>query len=123
MLPEATPPLTLNRQVQLRCDVIAYPPIGADNVAWLYGDEAQRISTSFKYTIYRNPPDGTFNDIRNILTINRITETDLGVYSCEAKNTAGMYSRRSVDLSKGRNMWNAKSYSLEILNNLYLYQM
>ncbi len=97
-----SPPLRMNRQVQLRCDVIAHPPIDVSHTGWLHEGENGYITTDRKYTVYASPPSGIAEYLTSVLTINGITEEELGAYSCEARNAAGMYVRRALNVSRGK---------------------
>ena len=47
------------------------------------------------------PYTGTAMSLLVSLTINGVTPEDLGKYSCEAKNAAGMHKRATVELILG----------------------
>jgi hypothetical protein len=95
--------MKLSRQIQLQCDVTADPPIDVTQIRWRSDDvTGGYISTNRKYTVNTQPPGGINKHVESILTINGITEKELGVYSCEARNSAGMYRRVSVQLKLGK---------------------
>ena len=85
----------------MRCVVEADPAIDVTAMGWLYGRDAFYVSTSDRYTIYFTPSTGSGHQLVSVLTINGITEHELGLYTCEARNPAGMYKRDTVELSLG----------------------
>ena len=45
---------------------------------------------------------GVVYELRSILTINGVTSHDVGTYSCEARNSAGMYKKVTIRLGIGK---------------------
>ena len=96
--------MKLGRQIQLNCDVTADPPIDVAQIRWLSDAVASGyVKTNRKYTLNTQPSSGIHKHAESILTINKISADELGRYSCEARNSAGMYRRVSVRLSLGKN--------------------
>lgn len=110
--PDSVP--TLDRQLIIRCDVTAYPPVDAQNNHWFFENEKKELETGQKYTIYKEPSHGVVNELKNLLTIHGVTSRQLGKYTCYASNSAGMAGNATVKLSAD------DSSTIQIQNDDYI---
>ena len=53
---------------------------------------------SDRYTVYVQPASGSSRRVKSTLTINGINATELGIYTCEARNPAGLYQHDAVQV-------------------------
>lgn len=95
-------PFSLHRQVQLRCDIDTEPAIDIGSCGWRFDYGDQFLTNNNKYTLYVHPSRGTVHSLTMILTINGITKEELGYYTCEGKNSAGLRKSSTVELAIGR---------------------
>ena len=93
---EASPPFSLNRRLQLRCDVTSDPPMQLAHVTWFVGDDKRPLVIGKKYAVWIEPPGGMSLWATSVLTIYGVQGADLGTYVCQATNSAGMTSRSSL---------------------------
>ncbi|KAK2157801.1 hypothetical protein LSH36_184g03038 [Paralvinella palmiformis] len=79
-----SPPMKLDRQIQLSCDVTADPPIDIAQIRWLADAVTSGyVKTNRKYTLNTQPSSGIHKHAESILTINKITANELGGYSSD----------------------------------------
>ena len=91
-------PLRIARQVQLVCVVEAQPAIDVTSAGWLHKVKAGYLMNNDKYTVNVQPASGSSSRVTITLTINGIDITELGIYTCEARNPAGLYHHDAVKL-------------------------
>ena len=91
-------PYALYRQVQLRCAIDTEPAIDIKSCGWRFNNDPDFLENNNKYTLYKRPSRGIVHSLTMILTINGITPSELGLYTCEGKNSAGLKKSATVRL-------------------------
>ncbi len=102
---ESGGPFRLYRQVQLMCDILTSPPMDTSGIAqcgWSFDHSNTFLSTNGRFTVRMVPTWGTVNHIHSTLTIHGITPNELGTYTCEARNGAGLYAAASIKVLLGK---------------------
>ncbi|CAH1795869.1 unnamed protein product [Owenia fusiformis] len=97
-------------EIRLRCQITALPHIDAKNTMWKFNNAI--LFTGNKYTLNKVPSMGSVDEVTMILTIHHINIKDVGNYTCEAKNSDGMYKHATVEIKPmGRKEIDFKVYT------------